>query len=170
MIGGEQNPLDPIVSAEEIQTEAEKFLFDSFTRKDALELGMIMQEKQKELNMAFSVMIKLNGLVVFQYLPEGTGGLNLAWMEKKIKTVELMRCSTMSLWVAMHAKGVKRTGTVSDILPPSDIVLCGGGFPIKLKNGEIVGAVATSGPGDQNDHFFGIECFDELTRRKASCL
>lgn len=165
MIGGEQNPLDPMVSAEEIQAEAERFLFDSFTRKDALELGMIMQEKQKGLNMAFSVMIKFNGLVVFQYLPEGTGGLNLAWMEKKIRTVEMMNCSTMALWVGMNARGIKRDPT--ELLPISELVMCGGGFPIRLKSGEVVGAVAVSGPGDQNDHFFCVECFDEFIRRSA---
>ena len=166
MIGGEQSTLEPKVSIEEVMQEEKRLLFDRFSRKDAVELGKIMLDKMEELNMTFSFVIKLNGLVVFQYLPEGTGQFNLLWMEKKIHTVELLGRSTMGLWVGLDSRGVKRDN--SQLLPSSDIVLCGGGFPIKLKDGEVVGAVATSGPGDQNDHYFGVECLDELLRRKES--
>lgn len=160
MIGGEQNHFKAMVSMEEIQAEEKRFQFDHFSRKDATDLAKIMLRKSDELGMPFAIMIKLHGMIVFQYLPTGTGRFNLAWMEKKISTVELLGKSTMSLWVGMEARGGTRDN--SQPIPASDIVLAGGGFPIVLKDGEIIGAIAVSGPGDQNDHYFVVESLDEL--------
>ena len=47
-------------------------------------------------------------------------------------------------------------------------VPAGGGFPFLLKDGEVVGALAVSGPGDQNDHYFGLECVEELIASRGA--
>ena len=65
-----------------------------------------------------------------------------------------MNMSTMRLWALAEMLGKKR---VASFLPAEDIVECGGGFPIKVDGAGIIGAIACSGPGDQNDHEFCVE-------------
>ncbi len=159
-IGGPQSSETAGIPVEELQKE---ITFPEFTRADAMKLAKIAMQKndmvKEQFGISFAVMIKLYGQVVFQCFPEGTGEFNQAWMEKKIRTVEMMHVSTMALWAGMESVGRKR---VPETLPLSDIVLCGGGYPIKLDNGEVVGVFAASGPGDQNDHYFAVECLEEL--------
>ena len=159
-IGGPQTGETPNIPMEELSN---LITFAKFSRADAMKLADITIAKNKmvkeQFGISFAVIIKLYGQIVFQYFPEGTSAFNLAWMEKKIKTVELMGTSTMAFWAGMEAAGHKR---VQEMLPVSDIVMCGGGYPIKLENGEIAGVLAVSGPGDQNDHYFATECMEEL--------
>ena len=159
-IGGPQTGETPGIAMEEL---ADLITFPQFSRKDAMQLADITIAKNKivkeEFGISFAVIIKLYGQIVFQYFPEGTSSFNLAWMEKKIRTVELMGTSIMAFWAGMEATGHKRT---AEMLPQSDIVMCGGGYPLKLDNGELAGVLAVSGPGDQNDHYFAFECLEEL--------
>lgn len=164
-IGEEQSVFEAKFTREEIARQERELIFDEFTRKDALRLGRIMLDKSEELHMPFAFMIEMNGVVVLQYLPEGTGAFNEAWMRKKLRTVQMTGISTMLFWTGMEARGLKRS--TEEMLPVSDIVPCGGGFPIRLKNGTVIGAAAVSGPGDQNDHLFVTECMRALLQEKT---
>lgn len=155
MIGGmEQNPMDPLFTLEEVEAQEEKYRFDSFTQSDAKRLGDIMFQINEDYKMSFAFEIVINGLVVYKYLPEGTGKLNDIWMQKKVDTVMTMRYSTMHYWIATDAIGGKREPS---FYPTKDIEMCGGGFPIYVKGAGVIGAIACSGPGDQNDHEFCVE-------------
>lgn len=135
---------------EELAAHEEELRFESFSAADAMKLGEIFLKLQKEDGNNVGVRIVLNGFELFRYMPEGTGSYNSAWMDKKISTVQLMGKSTLRLWTEMDLRGVKRA---PGMLPTSDIVFCGGGFPIMLKNGTVIGAIAVSGPaGDEYEH------------------
>ena len=81
-------------------------------------------------------------------------------MSKKKNTVKLMGKSTLRLWTEMASRGVPR---VMGINPP-DIVFCGGGFPILLKDGTLVGVIAVSGPGDEYEHDLIVRALEELMK------
>ena len=150
----EQNPAAPGFELPLLISQEETFVFDSFTQEDALRLGEMMIEISKEHNLAFAVEIYLNGMTVFKKMPEGTGRLNDAWMEKKIKSVLLTGWSTMRIWAMHEMLGQKRN---AGMLPNEDYVMCGGGFPIRVKGAGVIGVIACSGPGDQNDHELCVE-------------
>ncbi len=97
---------------------------------------------------------------VFRSMAPGTGAYNDLWMSKKKNTVKLMGKSTLRLWTEMASRGVPR---VMGINPP-DIVFCGGGFPILLKDGTLVGVIAVSGPGDEYEHDLIVRALEELMK------
>ena len=155
----ENNPAAPGFELPELIEQEEKYVFDSFTQSDALRLGSIMQDICRDYDVSFGCEIYLNGVTVFKSMPEGTGRLNDAWMKRKIDTVLMTGWSTMRLWAFNEMIGVKR---VPSIVPTTDYVTCGGGFPIKVKGAGVIGAIASSGPGDQIDHEFCIEALERF--------
>ena len=147
-------------SLEELIAHEEKLVFDAFSADDAMKLAQILLEEQKKDGKMAAIRIVLNGFEVYRYMPEGTGSYNSAWMDKKLSTVQLMGKSTLRLWTEMDLRGVKRK---PELLPTSDILFCGGGFPIKLKNGTVIGAVAVSGPaGDAYEHELVVRALEKL--------
>ena len=160
MIGKrKQDPTAPGFEVPELIAQEESLVFDAFTQEDALRLGQIMVDLSREGGLVSAVEVFLNGMVVFKYMPEGTGRLNDVWMEKKIQTVLLTGWSTMRAWAMHEAIGVKRAPSM---LPNEEYVTCGGGFPIRVKNAGVIGAVACSGPGDQNEHELCTEALKRL--------
>jgi uncharacterized protein (UPF0303 family) len=153
----EQNPAAPGFELPELIEQEERFVFDHFTQSDALRLGRIMLDICEEYDVSFGCEIYLNGMTVFKSMPEGTGRMNDAWMKRKIDTVLLTGWSTMRLWAFHEMIGSKRAAS---IVPVSEYVTCGGGFPVKVRGAGIIGAIACSGPGDQIDHEFCIEALE----------
>lgn len=158
----EQNPMAPGFELPELIEQEEKFIFDHFTNDDALKLGKIMQDICADYDVSFGCEVFLNGITIFKSMPEGTGRLNDGWMKRKIETVLLTGWSTMRLWAFNEMIGIKRNPS---IVPVTDYVTCGGGFPINVKGAGVIGAIAASGPGDQIDHEFCIEALERFLGR-----
>ena len=159
----EQNPAAPGFELPELIEQEESFVFEHFTQSDALRLGSIMQDICREFDVSFGCEIHLNGMTVYKSMPDGTGRLNDSWMKRKIDTVLLTGWSTMRLWAFNEMIGIKR---VPSIVPVTDYVSCGGGFPIRVKGAGLIGAIACSGPGDQMDHEFCIEALERFCKSK----
>lgn len=160
-----QSPTDPIFTMDEVIAQEEELVLDSFTRKDVKLLADIMHGINEDYHMSFAFEIYVNELVVYKYLPEGTGKINDLWMEKKINTVMTMNYSTMHYWLFIEAIGGKRK---PEFYPADPVVTCGGGFPINVKGFGVIGAIACSGPGDQNDHLFCLEALRRFKKLKAA--
>jgi len=156
----EQNPAAPGFELLDLMAQEELYTFDSFTQSDALRLGKLMLAVSEEYGLTSGVEIVLNDMTVFKQMPEGTSRLNDAWMNKKVQTVLLTGWSTMRLWAMHEMIGQKRAG---NMLPNEDYVMCGGGFPIRVKGAGVIGAIACSGPGDQNEHELIIEALKRFT-------
>lgn len=137
-------------------TEQEEMLrFDHFTNKDAWELGKLYVEKisNEGINMAVAIR-KVNGNTVFSYFTDGTNLCNENWMRRKFNTVILNEMSSFKQWAIHDMKG----RSAEDIgLTTKDYALVGGGFPIKLKNGEMVAVVLASNLPHEKDHRFIVE-------------
>lgn len=136
-------------SPEELAAQEERLRFESFSPEDALRLAELLRQLSEGDGKALSVQIDLNGFTVYRAFPAGTGRLNDRWMEKKLSTVALTGKSTMRFWTELAAFGYSRP---MEMLPTSELVTCGGGFPILLKDGSVIGGIAVSGPGDAYEH------------------
>lgn len=140
---------------EQVTKQEEMLRFDHFTNDDAWELGKSLVEKVKRdgIQMAISIR-KLNGNQIFSYYSEGTNLMNENWMRRKYNTVRMNEMSSFKQW-AIHAP---KEHTVESMgLSSADYVLCGGGFPIKLKSGEMVAVLTVSNLPHEKDHQFIIE-------------
>lgn len=149
-----QSSTEPLFELEDVIRQEETYQFDSFTQKDVRRLAEIMFQICDEYQMNFAFAVYLNGITVFKHLPDGTAKCHDLWLQKKINTVMIMTWSTMRLWALGHKLGQVRK---QEFLPSDELVQCGGGFPIYVKGAGVIGALAASGPGDQNDHEFCIE-------------
>ena len=137
----------------DILEKQEKMLrFDHFTHGDALELGLFMLKRAERLSTRVSVSIRsADGSVLFQHLPDGTKKNNENWMRRKANIVLLMDCSSLRATFNLERKNETLEDHGCSFI---DYVLCGGGFPVHLQDGTLVGAVAVSNLYHVADHEF----------------
>lgn len=129
--------------------------FDRFTNKDAWNLGAFIVRRAEEKGVAMAVSIrKLNGNIVFQHCSDGTTMNNENWIRRKFNTVRLTEGCSLRAWASSI---VKNQDLAAQGLDSKDYALCGGGFPIKLKTGEMVAALIVSNLPHLEDHAFLID-------------
>ena len=121
--------------------EEERFQFESFSRQDALKLGLKLAEAAREYSAGVAIEITINGLSVFRYFPEGTTLDNSLWLARKARTVTL-------------------TGVSS--LHPNEYAFGGGGFPLILRGVGMIGVIAVSGLTHMEDHMLVTDTLDEV--------
>lgn len=144
--------------AQIVQTarEQENLLrFDRFSNKDALQLGCFIAGRAADAGVDMAIAIRrMNGNIVFQYCSPGTTLSNEQWMRRKFNTVNLTEGSSLRAWASSILKG---QDLAAQGLSPVDYALCGGGFPIRLKSGEMVGVLTVSNLPHLQDHAFLVE-------------
>lgn len=148
------------VKMNDIVLEQEKALrFEHFSHKDAWELGQFLVKRIYDNNIEIAVSIrKLSGYILFQHGTEDTNLNNQNWMNRKFNTVKLMERSSFGAWLSSNISGEK---VETHGLSVKDYVFCGGGFPICLKSGEMVGVLIVSNLPHEQDHQFIIDSLQE---------
>lgn len=140
----------------EITSKQEELLrFDHFSSRDAWELGSFLVQRafDRQLDMAISIR-KLNGYTIFQYGTQNTTISNQQWMHRKFNTVSLTESSSLRAWATSELKGQTLE---SQGISSADYAFCGGGFPIRLKSGELVAVLIVSNLPHKKDHGFAVE-------------
>ena len=132
------------------EREEERLQFTSFSRADALALGLRLVEDAKAFPDPVAVEITVNGLVVFRYFPDGARLDNELWLARKRRSVELMEMSSLHFLAWLEANGETLE---SRKLPADDYAAGGGGFPIRVRGTGMIGSVCVSGlPDHRDDH------------------
>ena len=144
-----------------VKKQEKKLRFDKFSNDDAYELGKFMVDKIKKDGIEMAVQIKrVNGNTLFSYFSEGTNLMNEKWMRRKFNTVVANETSSYLQW-AYSELGGHATDAINAVnllgLDEMDYVLCGGGFPIKLRTGEMVGVILASNLPHAKDHQFIVD-------------
>ena len=133
--------------------------FDHFSNRDAWELGAFLAGRvhARQLEMAISIR-RPTGSIVFQYLTDNTTLSNQQWMQRKFNTVCLTEGCSLRAWATSAAKG---QSLEDQGLSSMDYAFCGGGFPIRLKTGELVAVLIVSNLPHKQDHGFIAESLSE---------
>lgn len=144
---------------EAVKAQEALLRFDHFTNRDAWELGSFLAGRvhDQKIDMAISIR-KLNGSIIFQYLTDNTSMNNQNWMQRKFNTVCQMESSSLLAWAT---SALKNQSLEVHGLSTKDYALCGGGFPIRLKTGEIVAVLIVSNLPHKQDHGFIINSLSE---------
>ncbi len=143
----------------EVRADEESIRFESFSNKDALDLGNFLAEKVYSQGIELAICIRRpNGAILFQHMTEGASMNNQNWMERKFNTVSLMERSSYGAWVESKITG---EGVTHHGLSDEDYVFCGGGFPVILKTGEFVSVVLVSNLPHEQDHQFVVDGLKE---------
>ena len=144
-----------------ITREQERLLrFERFTARDALALGQFITDRIYEKDMQLAVAVRrINGALLYHHLTEGTSLNNQRWMLRKFNTVSATERCSLAMWAE---EGIKGEGPVQHGMDPADYAFCGGGFPIRLKTGELVGVATVSNLPHLEDHAFLVECIADF--------
>lgn len=116
--------------------------FGHFTNEDAWALGNLIVAEARKRGLDTAVEIRLNnGYTVFKYAGNCTNLNNEAWMDKMYATVRRVEKSTMLLYSELK----KSEETLEDIgLDPREYSYMGGGFPIRVEEVGVIGAILVS--------------------------
>ena len=142
--------------------------FESFDNQTAWELGNLMVAELKRRDLKVCVAIwATTGYVLFQYAAAGTTLNNQNWMTRKYNSVCLMERSSLASRAIseLTGEGVEACG-----LDPRKYVFCGGGFPIRLKTGELVAVALVSGLPDVGDHGLIVDCLSKYLGVEAPSI
>ena len=85
--------------------QEEKFRFERFSRRDALNIGLKLIENAEKQAQPVAVEITVNGLVVFRYFMEGSKPESELWLARKRNAVELTEGSSLRMFAEMEAAG-----------------------------------------------------------------
>lgn len=138
--------------------QEERFQFFSFSREDALKLGMMLCETSRRYTQGVAIAIEINGLRVFQHVAEGAGRHNVDWLARKVNTVNQFGKSSLRVWAEFEQNGL----TMEDErLEPMKFAMCGGGFPLNIRGVGAVGVIAVSGLPHLDDHQVIVDALTE---------
>ena len=135
--------------------QEQTYQFRNFSHADAWELGNELVAACSEMEGPLAVEIEVNHVVVFRYYPDGTGRFHEQWLRRKRNMVNTVEKSTLrcKFEIEQNHEDLERDWCLS----PLEYAACGGGFPIRLRGGSVIGVVAVSGLPDLRDHAALIE-------------
>ncbi len=145
---------------ERLGQEEKNLTFQSFSRADALSLGLTILDYSKKFSDPIAVEITINGLVVFRHFTDGSMADSEYWLERKRNSVELMGMSSLRFrsWLAVFGQTLKER-----LLNPQDYATFGGGFPLLLEGTGMIGSICVSGlPDDLEDHACIVESIRQM--------
>lgn len=138
-----------------VRQQEDLLRFSHFNEEDAWQLGVFLAERVKNAGLEMAICIrKPSGHILFQHCTKGTTLSNQQWMNRKFNTVLLTESASLRAWANLMNRGQ----TPQDQgVNPLDYAYCGGGFPIRLTGGELVGVAIVSNLPHREDHRF-IAC------------
>lgn len=154
-----------------LEMQEEVLQFSHFTNEDAWELGSIMAAEAHRHHLPVSVSIRLNnGYTVFQYAADGTNLDNERWMERKFNMVKVKEMSSLRAYTTLRAE----ESVLADwFMDPKEFAVRGGGFPIRVEEVGVIGAILVEGLDHFADHDLIVKCtakylhVDSVTRIKG---
>lgn len=133
-----------------LKEQEEKLVYETFTREQALELGLIIEKLCREkYKRNAAIRIMEDTAVIFAYKMEGTSLENDWWMDRKIAFARLTGGTSLGGYVRMKA------GEIENIWQDriDNMATCGGCVPVRMKDGGPVWAyVLVSGMDHEIDH------------------
>ena len=153
---------DAKTNFEELLKQEETLSFDRFSRADALNLGLLINEKAKVYSDPITIEITVNGLVVFRHFTDNSMPDSSFWLAAKRNSVDRMEMSSLRFmyWLEMTDQTLAGRQLKSD-----EYVACGGGFPINLRGTGVIGSICVSGLQNHlDDHQLIVDSLTEFLK------
>jgi uncharacterized protein (UPF0303 family) len=151
--------MDPKKLVKVLNQQEDMLKFDTFTNKEAFELGTRMAQKVYDAGQSLAIGIfNVAGMAVYQHVTPGATVNNTLWMRRKFNTV--MNRERSSLWFTVTSE-MRGKDLAAHVLDTNDYALVGGGFPIRLKSGVLVAVAVVSAFPHYEDHQFIVDALAE---------
>ena len=140
---------------EKIIHQEKALVFPSFHEKDALDIGLSIVRSLEVEGKSGLIDVTLWDRQVFAYSMHGAMADNADWVRRKNNVVKRFQVSSYRKALEMLDAG-KEFGA-SRGTDPMEYAAAGGAFPIRLKDGPIIGAITLSGLPMRDDHQFVVD-------------
>ncbi|WP_095170897.1 MULTISPECIES: heme-degrading domain-containing protein [Blautia] len=140
--------MDEVITVLSMQEEI--LQFSHFTNEDAWELGMMLVAESRRRGLDCAVSIRRNnGYAVFKYAGNTTNLNNDRWMDRTFNTVRTLEKSSLLVYSELQ----KNEETMVDIaLDPKEFSCMGGGFPVRVDEVGVVGAIMVTNQNHYINH------------------
>lgn len=134
--------------------------FQTFGPDQAWQLGSLLRSKLVSRGAKASVEIELAGHLLFACATAGAVPGQANWIRRKRNTVHHFAQNTYHVGRELERDG--KTLMTAHGLPEVDYAAHGGGFPILLQGGAMVGSVVLSGLPQREDHNIVVDGLADL--------
>lgn len=143
---------------ETLAAEQESLHLPRFDYDIAWRLGCLMQKAAQGLPAAITVAHGTD--VVFALLMPGATCDNTAWAARKRAVAHRFHRSSLAMRLEAEAQGFDFNARF--LLPATDFIASGGGLPLILKGGTLIGTIGVSGLPDVEDHRLAVTALRQL--------
>ena len=138
-----------------ILAQEQALVFPAFNESTAWQTGSKIREIAASRGQGVFIDIRLWDRVLFTHAMAGTSSDNEDWVRRKVNVVRRFQCSS-------YRKGLelKRDGKVLDEAVGCNIIdyaAHGGGFPVRIVGGPIIGCITVSNLPQREDHKLAVE-------------
>jgi len=140
--------------------------FSAFDENTAWELGSAIAAEARARALPIAIDIRRGERQLFHASMAGASLNNDKWMERKIRTVNLVGHS--SFYIAKLLESLGKTIAEKYFVSPQEYAAAGGCFPIIVKGTGMVGTVAVSGLPQEEDHRLVTECVAALIQKQIA--
>lgn len=151
-----------------IKRQEEELTLERFDEAAAFAIGASIYLRASAEQLPLVVDIRLWDRPLFYCALPGTTSDNVDWVRRKFNTVRRFGKSTYRM--VLESKEEGRLLSPNMGLPPSDYVLAGGGFPIRVGNVGIIGSLTISGLPERQDHEVAVAALAEFLGRDKAAL
>lgn len=136
-----------------------------FNNATAWELGNLIRLGAEKISAAVSIEVYAFEQVVFSYAMPGTSKDQQDWIRRKRQAV--MRFGNSSYYLGQYNAAKNRDFEAIPHLDPKEYCAHGGSFPIRIKNGGIIGAVTVSGLPQETDHQLAVDAMRDIVHQQS---
>lgn len=140
--------------------EQDSLQLNRFDYDQAWTLGTLIRERAVAARAPVGISVTHGEALVFLALMPGATPDNLDWMARKRAVALRFHRSSLAMRLAAEAGGYDFNALYR--LPEADFVASGGGLPLILRGGTLIGTVAVSGLPDVEDHKMVVAALRDL--------
>lgn len=150
---------------EELAAEQEALRLDVFDYDFAWELGARMRANAAKTRAPVSIQVAHGADLVFSLLMPGSTPDNLDWAARKRAVANRFHRSSLAMRIEAEQKGHNFNQRYR--LPDTAFAASGGGVPLMLKAGTLIGTAGVSGLPDVEDHRLIVTALREILGREV---
>jgi uncharacterized protein (UPF0303 family) len=130
--------------------QEERLQFDTFNSNTALDIGMRLKALIESWGKKAAFDIQLAAHPLFFFAMQGTTPDNVDWIRRKRNVVMRFHKSSYAFSLGVQKNGHSLTERFG--AGTNELILSGGGFPIRLRGSGVVGSITVSGLPQRDDH------------------
>jgi uncharacterized protein (UPF0303 family) len=149
-----------IYTLDTLAQELKDLQLATFDYDFAWKLGCLIQTQAAARSLPAAITVAHGTDVVFALLMPGATPDNTDWAARKRSVAHRFHRSSLAMRLEAELGGYDFNTRFR--LPESDFVASGGGFPLMLRGGTLIGTVGVSGLPDLEDHLLVTNALREL--------